>query len=99
MLHDAGNAITMQNAGGHTFYRQANNVWQDDGYVAGKQKLIKVQAFSDAHFDLLNKIPQLGVYSSVGEAVIIKLGNCAVEIGNEGETKLTEGDLKLIAGK
>jgi Ca-activated chloride channel family protein len=97
--NDAGNAITMQNAGGHTFYKRANSVWVDDSYAAGKQAVIKIQAYSDAHFDLLHRLPELAVCSSVGDHAIMRVNNCAIEIGDEGKTKLTDADLKVIMAR
>lgn len=96
---DAGNAISMQNVGGHTFYKVANNVWKDDSYTVGKQTVVRIQAFSDAHFELLRQIPLLGLYSSVGEHIIVRLNDCALEIGDEGKASLSAADLKTILRK
>lgn len=92
------NAITLQVVGDRAFYRQKNNVWQDNTYDP-KQNMVKIQAFSDAHFALLRAVPTLASYSSVGEEVIIRLGKNAVQIGKEGKEKLTPSELKTLVGK
>ncbi len=98
-LNDQGNAITMQNVDGRTFYLQANKVWQDDKYTPGKQTMLHVKAFSQAHFDLLKHVPHMGSYSSVGESVLVQLKGCAVEIGADGKSELSDADIKLVTGR
>ncbi len=98
-LADAGNAITVQAVNDRTFYLQANNVWQDHSYDSKKQNVTKIQAFSDAHFALLKAMPALAAYSSVGEEVIVRVGNAAVQIGKEGKETLTAAELKALIGK
>lgn len=95
----ARNAITLQVVADRTFYRQSNNVWQDQSYDAKKNRLFKIQAFSDAHFALLKAVPSLGQYSSVGESLIVRVGSNAIEIGESGKDKLTPAELKEITGK
>ena len=95
----ARNAITLQVIKDRTFYRQANNVWQDHSYDAKKNRLYQIQAFSDAHFALLKAAPQLAAYSSVGDELIVRLNGNAVQIGKAGKEKLTTAELKEIVGK
>ncbi|HLJ54940.1 MAG TPA: VIT domain-containing protein [Chthonomonadaceae bacterium] len=97
--NEARNAITLQVVKDRTFYRQANNVWQDHSYDPKKEHLFKIQAFSDAHFALLKAAPDLGAYSSVGDEVIVRIGRNAVEIGKTGKEKLTPAEIKEIVGK
>jgi len=98
-LSDAGNTITVQAVNDRTFYLQANNVWQDHSFDPKKQNVTKIQAFSEAHFALLKAVPSLAAYSSVGEEVIVRIGGNAVQIGKEGKEKLTDAELKTLAGK
>ncbi|HZT43744.1 MAG TPA: VIT domain-containing protein [Chthonomonadaceae bacterium] len=91
--------VTVQDVGDKTFYRQKDNVWEDNAYDPKKQSLVKIKAFSDAHFALLKALPKLAAYSSVGDDVIISLGKTAVEIGKEGKDKLTDAELKGLTGK
>ncbi len=93
------NEVVVQAVSDRTFYRQAGNVWQDQSYDATKNALTKIQAFSDAHFALLRAVPALAAYSSVGDDVIVRLGNNAIQIGKEGKDKLTAAELKQFTGK
>lgn len=92
-------AATVQDVGDKTFYRRNDNVWEDNAYDPKKQSLVKIKAFSDAHFALLKALPKLATYSSVGDDVIVSLGRTAVEIGKEGKEKLTDAELKEITSK
>ena len=91
--------VRVQVVSDRTFFKQAGNLWQDQSYDSKKQKVIKVQAFSDAHFALLKALPSLGVYSSVGEEVIVRIRSYAIQIGKTGEEKLTAAQVKEIVGK
>ena len=62
-------------------------------------RVVDFQAFSEAHFALLKAVPALAAYSSVGEEVIVRIGSNAVQIGKEGKEKLTDAELKTLAGK
>jgi Ca-activated chloride channel family protein len=93
------NAVTLQVVKDRTFYRQSNNLWQDQSYDAKKNRLFQIQAFSDAHFALLKAAPQLAAYSSVGDELIVRIGNNAIQIGKTGKEKLTSAELKEIIGK
>jgi Ca-activated chloride channel family protein len=88
--------ITVQAVGDKTFYLQHNNVWQDQSYDPKKQKLVAIQAFSDAHFALLKAFPKLAAYSSVGDEVIVRLGKTAIQVGKTGKEKLTDAELKEL---
>ncbi len=96
---DTRNAITLQVVKDRTFYRQANNLWQDHSYDVKKNHLYQIQAFSDAHFALLKAAPELAAYSSVGDELIVRIGKNAIQIGKAGKDKLTSAELKEIVGK
>lgn len=94
------NIINLQAVSDRTFYRQKNNVWQDQSFDVKKQKLIKIQAFSDAHFALLKADPALSAYTSVGDEVIVRIGKNAIQIGTTGKETLTSSEVKeIISGK
>ena len=93
------NAVVVQAVHDRTFYRQANNVWQDQSYETKVNNLTKIQAYSDAHFALLRAVPALAAYSSVGDEVIVRLGKNAIQIGKDGKDKLTDAELKQFTGK
>ena len=86
--------INLQAIKDRAFYRGSNNLWQDALYDAKKQKLTKIQAFSEAHFALMREVKSLSDYSSAGESVIVKLSaKNAIEIGKTGKEKLTSTEL------
>jgi Ca-activated chloride channel family protein len=87
----------VQSVGGRTFYK-SNKVWFDNNYPSG-QKVVKVQALSDAHFQLLKAIPELNKYAAVGDEVVLNLGKISVQFGKEGKEKLTDAELKELTGK
>ncbi len=95
----AQSQVVVQAVGDRTFYRQANNVWQDGSYDPKKQvTIVKVKEFSDAHFALLKAIPSLAAYSSVGDEIIIRVGSRAVQIGPDGKADLTDAEMKQLVG-
>jgi len=93
----AQNAARVQAVAGRVFYRR-NNVWFDNNYPSG-QKVIKVQALSDAHFQLLAARPELSKYAAVGDEVVVNLGKVSVQIGREGKEKLSAEDLRELAAR
>jgi hypothetical protein len=70
----------------------------DSRYQSGQQ-VITVQAFSDAHFALLRRRPELRQYLSVGEEVLVQLERVAVQIAPDGKTDLTEDEWRLIEAR
>lgn len=74
--HDAEYPIKL--VGDKTFYL-ADGRWIDSQYD-GKAETRKIEAFSDAYFDLLKSTPKLGKYLAIGERVIVVLNSTAYEI-------------------
>jgi len=87
----------VQAVAGRVFYKRGS-VWFDNNYPSGR-KVVKVRNLSDAHFQLIHAIPSLTKYASVGDDVLIDLGKIAVQLGNEGKEKLTDSEVREIAGK
>ena len=92
----AENQIGVQSVAGRTFFLKDGKVWQDQSYDAKKQKITEIQAFSDAHFALMQAIPHLAEYSSVGEDLIVRFGANAIHIGAKGKEKLTAAEVKEL---
>jgi Ca-activated chloride channel homolog len=88
------NVNTIQNVGTRTFYQRSNQ-WVDARYQA--QKMYKIKQYSDAHFQLLEASPGLRQYSTLGEITVVLNGN-AIQIGSDGEDKLTASEVKTILG-
>ena len=96
---DGALKVSVQNVADRTFFRTKDDLWQDQSYDAKKNKLTAIKAFSDAHFALLRAVPQMGIYSSVGDNAIIRVGRNAIQIGKTGRDSLTNAEVKEIVAK
>ena len=96
---DGALKVSVQNVADRTFFRTKDDLWQDQSYDDKKNKLTAIKAFSDAHFALLRAVPEMGIYSSVGEDAIIRVGRNAVRIGKTGRESLTSSEVKELVAK
>ena len=88
----------VQYARDHTFYFDGSQ-WTDSRYQS-QQQLTNIKRNSDAHFQLIKRMPKMAQYSSVGEEVLVVVGNNAILIGSKGKDKLSEEELEmLVTGK
>jgi Ca-activated chloride channel family protein len=78
--------------GGHTFL-YVGGIWMDTLYEPEtmRDKVIKVEAFSRAYFDLLKSQKDLGKLLTVGPDCIICLGGKAYHVFSKLEEKKAEG--------
>ena len=78
--------------GGHTFL-YVGGIWMDTLYEPGtmRDKVIKVEAFSKAYFDLLKSQKDLGKLLTVGSDCIVCLGGKAYHVFSKLEEKKAEG--------
>ncbi len=91
------NVVTVENvknASGRTFFLK-DGVWMDSAYSDG-MRVIKVKPFSEAQFELLKRVPELNRYFSIADRVLVVVGDVAVEISEQGESNLSEGDFKAV---
>jgi hypothetical protein len=58
--------------------------------------VLKVKAFSDAYFKLLEMQPDLREAFSIGERVIVAGRNMAIELSPSGEDRLTDRDVTML---
>lgn len=84
----------VRNIGTRTFYQQGRQ-WVDSRYQRGQQ-VITIQAFSEAHFALLRRRPELRQFLSIGDNVVVQLERVAVQVGPQGKTNLTDAEWRLI---
>jgi Ca-activated chloride channel family protein len=94
-----GNMVTVnqvRQVQDRVFFQQGSN-WIENTYT-DKMDVIKIKAFSEAQFQLLEKDPALGKYMSVGSEVLIMVNGNAVQISAEGQEKLSDKDLKKLFG-
>ncbi len=83
--------ITLDNK---TFYNK-DGLWVDSEFEA-KIKTIKILKFSPAYFKILKAFPEAGKFMSLGDEVIFVLKNLAFQIGDEGETDLSDSELEKL---
>ena len=81
----------VQNVAQRTFYQRG--AYWEDGDLKPDQQFVKIKQFSDAHFKLLARSPKLSQYSSLGNVRLLLENNQGVEIGPEGQEKLTDEEL------
>ncbi|MCX7992449.1 MAG: VIT and VWA domain-containing protein [Fimbriimonadales bacterium] len=92
-------AQRMRNLSERTFYRKGTQ-WIDSRYNAEeKLPVIEVAAFSDAYFRLLERLPRLRPYLTLGNEVILRLEKVVIQIGKHGKTTLTDAEWKKIRGE
>ncbi len=81
---------------GQRGYVQRQGRWEDTRYQPDMEIALQVQAYSEAHFQLSRNFPQLNSQMSVGDNVLVILGDKVIEIGSEGKTVLTDEELKAL---
>jgi len=86
----------VQNVGRQTFY-QRGNAWVDQR-AAPKMQTVRIQRFSEAHFQLARASAEARRYLALANNVTFVMNNQAVVVGDEGKTSLTAAELKAIVG-
>jgi Ca-activated chloride channel family protein len=86
----------VQNVGRQTFY-QRGNAWVDQR-VGPKTPTVRIQRFSEAHFQLARASAEARRYLAVGDNVTFVMNNQAIVVGDEGKTRLSSAELKAIIG-
>jgi len=102
IMDAAGNETriaNLQNRGQRGFV-QREGQWQDMRYNAKAQQVaLKVQAFSEAHFQISRAFPAVNQFLAVSDNMIVVLNGQAVQIGPEGKTELTDEELEALRAK
>ena len=80
--------------GNKTFYNK-EGLWVDSEYDV-KLETIKIEKFSPAYFKILRTIPEVGKFMSLGDEVIFVLKNLAFQIGEEGQSDLSDSELQKL---
>jgi len=81
---------------GQRGYALRQGRWEDTRYQPDMQIALQVQAYSEAYFQLSRNFPQLNSQMSVGDNVLVILGDQVIEIGEEGKTVLTDAELNAL---
>ncbi len=77
-------------------YVQRAGRWEDTRYQPDQKIAMRIQTYSEAYFQLSRNFPQLNSQMAVGDKLLVILNNQVIEIGDEGETKLTGEQLKSL---
>lgn len=81
-----------------TFYL-INQIWIDSEYVEGQQT-VTIKYGSDAYFRLLDEVPELGKYFSLGENLIVCWDeDLCLKIGEHGISKADDRELLEVLQK
>ena len=89
----------IRNVGQRGFIQQGEQ-WVDSRLRLGEEDELepdlRVQAFSEAHFQLSRAFPALNSQLSVADNIRVLINGQIVEIGAEGKTSLTEDELQQL---
>ncbi len=89
----------IRNVGQRGFIQQGEQ-WVDSRLRIGEQEQLepdlRVQAFSEAHFQLSRAFPALNSQLAVAENMRVLINGRIVEIGPEGQTSLTPAELEAL---
>jgi Ca-activated chloride channel homolog len=83
--------------GTRTFFNK-NGLWVDTEYE-GKIEPIKVKRFSEAYFQLLDKVPEVGKYLALGDEVIFLVNGKAIHVSDEGKSEFTLSELNSLLSR
>lgn len=76
-------------------YYLRDGVWTDSTYA--DEETIDVAPYSDAYFDLLEVVPWIGPHLSVGEKVIVRVGERFLRTRAEGVETLTPALIEALS--
>lgn len=76
-------------------FAQRNGVWTDL-YHADTLRVVKIEAFSPAYFDLLVKLPELKPYWQALDRVLVSGNRVSIEIGPTGDRTLPAVEVDRI---
>ena len=84
----------IRSVGPRTFYRKGD-VWVDGEYTQNNP-VVKVKFLSPAYFSLLAALPAVRPCLALGDNVTVKVNDCAVVVGADGNEVLSPAELTLL---
>ncbi|HXG70669.1 MAG TPA: VIT domain-containing protein [Gemmatimonadaceae bacterium] len=87
-------SATIRRAGGRTFILRSG-IWTDTGYKPATNK-IRVKAFSEAYFSIVERMPELREALALGEKVIVSGRDVAIEVAEDGAERLSDRELASL---
>jgi Ca-activated chloride channel family protein len=88
---------TTRRAGTRTFVMK-RDTWTDSRSI-DSTKVVRVKAFSDAYFRIMEAIPELREVFALGDKVIVGGREIAIEVGTSGLESMSDSDIKRIQSK
>jgi len=85
---------TIRRLGNRTFVLR-DNVWTDAAFKKDS-RVLRVKAFSDAYFRLIDAMPELREAFAFSERLIIAGRSMAIELTPDGKDQLSERDLAML---
>lgn len=90
----AGIVSASRRVGTRTFTMKGDT-WTDSRR-ADSAKVVKVKAFSDAYFKIMEAIPELREVFALGNKVVVAGRDVVIEVGTDGAESMNESDIKRI---
>ncbi|HEU4878292.1 MAG TPA: VIT domain-containing protein [Gemmatimonadaceae bacterium] len=90
----AGIVNAPRRVGTRTFTMKGD-MWTDTRR-ADSAKVIKIKAFSDAYFKIMEAIPELREVFALGNKVVVSGRDVVIEVGTDGAESMSESDIKRI---
>ena len=83
------NRVAMRRVGARTFVLR-DSVWTDASYVpsASSVRTVRIKAYSQAYFDLMDALPELRPVFALGDRVVVKGRKVAIAVGPDGVENL-----------
>lgn len=80
-------------AGQKSFFLKNQN-WVDPNFK--EEKILKIKSFSEAYFEILNKVHGAESYFMLGSNISVNIHGVNIQVGDNGEEKLTKEQKKLL---
>jgi len=90
----AAERVSTQRVNGRTFLLR-DSVWTDTRYQA-TMATTTIKPFSQAYFDLLDRLPELRAVFALGARVIVVGKDRAISLSERGAAQLGPAELKAI---
>ena len=91
---DREGAEALRQRAGRSF-RLDGEAWIDVGHSEGKH-LTEVRPFSQAYFDLLERLPELRVYWRDSDRILVSGAEVSIGLDEDGATRLSNSELARI---
>lgn len=77
-------------------FADRNGVWTDL-YHADTLRVVRIEAFSAAYFDVLRSLPELTAYWKALDRVLVSGNRVSIEVGPSGEATMSAAEVDRVA--